>query len=103
MQSSMLDGMLEILTAAPGCSFSWRTASGTMIPPGAVDLGDPAGGPNYACHGYYSSIASSGTQIGVVIPSTTEPVMQQCWFQTFVGAAQPQDAMMFEVLAQDTL
>jgi hypothetical protein len=98
---SVLDGMIDVLTPGPGCSFSWRSASGSALPPGAVDLGDPAGGPNYACHGFYSSIASSGMQIGAIIQSTDDPPLNQCWFQSFVGASQPQDPTEFEVLALD--
>lgn len=102
MQFGVLDGMVDVLTASPGCSFSWRTASDLTLPPNAIDLGDPAGGPHYACHGYYSSIASAGTQIGVVIPSTDTPPKHQCWFQSFVGTSQPQNPTQFEVLAQDS-
>lgn len=100
-QASVLTGTIDLLTPASGCSFSWRTANGTTLPASAVDLGDPAGGKHYACHGFYNGI-SSGTQIGTIIPSTDDKPVHQCWFQSFSGASQPADPTQFEVLAQDT-
>jgi hypothetical protein len=99
--ASMLDGMFEVLTPAPGCTFSWRKATATALPPGVADLGDPAGGGNYACHGDYSTVASSGKQIGTLIPSADKPAQYQCFFESFSNAIQPTDPQMFEVLVQD--
>jgi len=101
VDASMLDGMIEVLTPAPGCSFSWRTATAKELPAGVADLGDPAGGRNYACHGDYSTVASSGKQIGTMIASSDNPPQNQCWFESFSNAIQPSDPKLFEVLVQD--
>jgi hypothetical protein len=92
---------IEVLTVRSGCSFSWQTASNAMLPSKALDLGNPLGGGHYACLGYYTSAISSGTQIGNVLVSADQPSHNECWFESFVGPSQPQDAMHFEVLAQD--
>jgi hypothetical protein len=92
---------IEVLTVRSGCSFSWQTASNVTLPSKALDLGDPLGGGHYACHGYYMSSLSSGMQIGNVLVSADQPSQNECWFESFVGPSQPQDAMHFEVLAQD--
>ena len=99
--ASMLDGMIDVLTPAAGCSFSWRAATGADLPPGVIDLGDPAGGRNYACHGDYSTVAASGKQIGTLITSATSPPQYQCFFESFSNAIQPMDPQRFEVLVQD--
>jgi hypothetical protein len=93
---------IEVLTVRPGCGFSWQSATSATLPSKALDLGDPLGGAHYACHGYYTSAISSGTQVGNVIVSADQSPRNECWFESFVGADQPQDPMHFEVLAQDT-
>lgn len=100
---SVLDGLIDVLVPAPGCTFSWRTATPAEIPAGAVDLGDPADGRNYACRGDYANIGASGTQIGTIIPSTDIPPANQCWFESFSNAIQPTDPTKFEVLVLDPL
>ena len=100
---SVLDGLIDVLVPAPGCTFSWRTATPAEVPAGAVDLGDPADGRNYACRGDYSNIGASGTQIGTIIPSTDNPPVNQCWFESFGNAIQPMDEAKFEVLVLDPL
>jgi hypothetical protein len=94
-------GSIEVLTAAPGCTFSWRSASPAMLPRGAIDLGNPVGGPNYACRGDYSSFGSSGKQIGSILLSSDDPPQNQCWFESFANAIQPSEPAVFEVLVQD--
>jgi hypothetical protein len=101
MSVGVLDGMFEVLTAAPGCSLSWRKADSKSIPAGGMDLGDPPGAPHYACHGSYSATPTSGIQAGVIIPSKDTPPLNHCWFQSFAGAVQPNDPNDFEVLVQD--
>jgi hypothetical protein len=98
---SLMRGDIEVLTPATGCSFSWRTAGPTTLPAGAVDLGDPAGGRNFACRGDYSAVASSGKQIGSILASSDDPAINQCYFESFSGAIQPMDPAQFEVLVQD--
>lgn len=95
---SVLDGLIDVLVPAPGCAFGWETATPAEIPAGAVDLGDPADGRNYACRGDYSNIGASGTQIGTIIPSTDAPPVNQCWFESFSNAIQPMEPTKFEVL-----
>lgn len=99
--ASMLDGMFEVLTPAPGCTFSWRKATATELPAGVADLGEPAGGRNYACHGDYGTVASNGKQVGTLIPSADNPPQYQCFFESFSNAIQPSEPSMFEVLVQD--
>lgn len=99
--SSSLEGLIDVLVPAPGCTFSWRAGSGAELPQGAIDLGDPPGGGNYACRGEYSTLAASGTQIGRIIPSTDTPALNQCWFESFSNAIQPSDPSKFEVLVLD--
>jgi len=100
---SVLDGLIDVLVPAPGCTFSWRAATPAEIPVGAVDLGDPADGRNYACRGSYSNIGASGTQIGTVILSTDNPPVNQCWFESFSNVFQPMEPTEFEVLVLDPL
>jgi hypothetical protein len=92
----------EVLTAGPGCAFSWQSATTTTRPNRAIDLGDPSGGGHYACSGYYTSVRSSGTQIGQVFPTTDVPPHNECYFESFFGPLQPQDPVNFQILAQDT-
>jgi hypothetical protein len=92
----------EVLTAAPGCAFSWQSATTTTRPNRAIDLGDPSGGGHYACSGYYTSVRSSGTQIGQVFPTSDTPPHNECYFESFFGPLQPQDPENFWILAQDT-
>jgi hypothetical protein len=96
--TSVLDGLIDVLVPAPGCIFSWQAATPAEIPAGAVDLGDPADGRNYACRGDYENIGTTGIQIGTVIPSTDNPPLNQCWFESFASAIQPEDPAKFEVL-----
>ena len=103
MDVSVLDGLIDVLVPAPGCTFSWRAASPAEIPAGAVDLGDPADGRNYACRGEYGNVGASGTQIGTILVSTDAAPVNQCWFESFGGAIQPTDPAEFEVLALDPL
>jgi hypothetical protein len=103
MDVSVLDGLIDVLVPAPGCTFSWRAASPGEIPAGAVDLGDPADGRNYGCRGEYSNLGASGTQIGTIIPSTDAPPVNQCWFESFGGTIQPTEPAEFEVLVLDPL
>jgi hypothetical protein len=103
MDVSVLDGLVDVLVPAPGCTFSWRAASPAEIPAGAVDLGDPADGRNYVCRGEYSNVAASGTQIGTIIASTDAPPVNQCWFESFGGVIQPMEPAAFEVLVLDPL
>lgn len=103
MDVSVLDGLIDVLVPAPGCTFSWRAASPAEIPADAVDLGDPADGRNYGCRGEYSNLGASGTQIGTIIPSTDAPPVNQCWFESFGGTIQPKDPAVFEVLVLDRL
>jgi hypothetical protein len=100
---SVLDGLIDVLVPAPGCTFSWRAASPAELPAGAVDLGDPSDGRNYACRGAYSNVGASGTQIGTIIASTDAPPINQCWFESFGGAIQPTEPAAFEVLVLDPL
>jgi hypothetical protein len=101
MKVDVLDGLIDVLLPAAGCSFSWQTASITMLPRNVIDLGDPAGGGNYACRGYYNSVASSGIQIGAVLATQDDPPLNQCWFESFVGVVQPAEPSEFEVLVLD--
>ena len=103
MDVSVLDGLIDVLVPAPGCTFSWRAASPAEIPAGTVDLGDPPDGRNYACRGEYKNLGASGTQIGTIIPSTDATPVNQCWFESFGGAIQPMDPSKFEVLVLDPL
>jgi hypothetical protein len=92
----------DVLTAGPGCEFSWQSATTTTRPNRAIDLGDPSGGGHYACSGYYTSVRSSGSQIGQVFPTTDTPAHNECYFESFFGPLQPQDPANFKILAQDT-
>ncbi|HTU64136.1 MAG TPA: hypothetical protein VMF89_36980 [Polyangiales bacterium] len=103
MDVSVLDGLIDVLVPARGCTFSWRAASPAEIPANAVDLGDPPDGRNYACRGEYSNLGASGTQIGTIIPSTDAPPVNQCWFESFGGVLQPIEPTKFEVLVLDPL
>ncbi|MET0386928.1 MAG: hypothetical protein ABW321_13260 [Polyangiales bacterium] len=93
---------IEVLTAGPGCAFSWKGASFTSLPPKALDLGHPDDGSSYACHGYYSGPLSSGTQICHTYPADADPSQHVCWFELLGGPTQPQEPEQFEVLAQDS-
>lgn len=99
--TSVLDGSIDVLVPAPGCTFSWVAVTGGQVPPGAVDLGDPPDGRNFACRGDYSSFGASGTQVGTVVPSTDNPPVNQCWFESYANAIQPNDPAKFEVLVLD--
>jgi hypothetical protein len=95
------DKPVDVLTPKPSCHVSWQSATTSTIPHRALDLGDTPGQPHYACHGYYTSVGSSGTQIGNVLMTSDAPPQNQCWFESFVGPQQPQDPIHFEILAQD--
>lgn len=95
------DGLIDVLVPKPGCTFSWRAASPSELPEGAVDLGDPAEGRHYACRGDYMTIGSTGVQVGTILPSTDDPPVNQCWFESFSSAIQPKDPTQFEVLVLD--
>jgi hypothetical protein len=99
--SSVLDGLIDVLVPAPGCTLSWRAATPSELPAGVVDLGDPADGRNYACRGEYANIGTNGNQIGSVIRSTDNPPLNQCWFESFADAILPEDPSKFEVLVLD--
>ncbi|MET0386396.1 MAG: DM9 repeat-containing protein [Polyangiales bacterium] len=102
-QQSAMNGVFDVLTAAPGCSFSWQPATNTQLPENAVDLGDPSGGPNYACRGFFSNTVTMGIHAGAVIASRDTPPRQECWFEAYNSANQPADPSQFEALVLDPL
>jgi len=99
VESITLDGRIDVLTAAPGCSFSWRSASSAKLPAEVMDLGDPAGGHKYACRASYLQFPSTGIEVGMIVEAPGSPAKLQCWFQSFSGVTQPTEPERFEVLS----
>jgi hypothetical protein len=90
----------EVLTAGPGCTFSWQSADNSSVPSGAVDLSEPPRRKLYACHGDFQGPLSSGLQVGGVQGATDTPPRYECWFESYTSPMQPQNPTQFEVLVQ---
>jgi hypothetical protein len=90
----------EVLTAGPGCTFTWEKADNENLPSGALDLSDPPGGNLYACHGDFDGPLSSGVQVGGVQGTTDTPPRYECWFESYTSPMQPLNPAAFEVLTQ---
>jgi hypothetical protein len=90
----------EVLTAGPGCTFTWQKGDNTSVPSSVLDLSDPPGRKLYACHGDFQGPLSSGLQLGGVQGAADMPPRYECWFESYVSPMQPQNPATFEVLVQ---
>ena len=88
----------ELLTAGPGCSFSWQSADNSSVPSGALDLSGPPGHTLYACRGDFDGPLSSGVQVGGVQGASDTPPRYECWFESYTSPMQPLNPTTFEVL-----
>lgn len=90
----------EVLTAGPGCTFTWQAADSTSLPNGVLDLSDPPGGKLYACRGDFDGPLSSGIQVGGLQGAADTPPRYECWFESYTSPMQPLNPAQFEVLTQ---
>jgi hypothetical protein len=90
----------EVLTAGPGCNFTWQSADNSSVPNGALDLSEPPLKKLYACRGNFQGPLSSGTQVGGVQGASDTPPRYECWFESYTSPMQPMNPMQFDVLVQ---
>lgn len=90
----------EVLTAGPGCVFTWQKADNTSLPTGALDLSASPDRKLYACHGDFDGPLSDGVQVGGVQGAADMPPRYECWFESYTSPMQPLNPATFEVLTQ---
>lgn len=95
---SAMNEPIEVLTAAVGCSFNWKTTSSSALPPDVLELGDGPDDSTYACRGYNPGVLAQGVQLGHTYSASDKPGDTQCWFELLGTPTQPQDPTKYEVL-----
>jgi hypothetical protein len=89
---------IEVLTAAAGCSYEWKSASVTALAPAGLEVAQDAADSTYVCRGYNPGVLAQGTHIGHTYPSTDKPGQTQCWFELLGSPTLPQEPTKFEML-----